>query len=255
MVVMSVASERLIPHGEPPAYFTFPGLTAAGLAHATTTRHCPGVASPPAPMAPLETGAAPVLARAGLDLGRMVWAKQIHGAAVVEATAAGGFAGVGDAIITRARAVPLAIFTADCLAITLWDPEAPTLGVVHAGWRGTAAGVVTAAVAALERLGGRPERLRAAIAPSIGPCCYEVDTPVVDAFVHAYAERCHQWFTPTRPRHFRLDLWTANESLLVEAGVNPAHVESPRVCTACHPDLLFSYRKRDRGRLVTLAAL
>jgi copper oxidase (laccase) domain-containing protein len=52
-----------------------------------------------------------------------------------------------------------------------------------------------------------------------------------------------------------LDLWAANEALLAEAGVAPAQIENPRLCTACHPDLLYSYRKGNRGRLVTIAAL
>jgi len=52
-----------------------------------------------------------------------------------------------------------------------------------------------------------------------------------------------------------LDLWAANETLLCEAGVSPDHIDNPRLCTACHPDLLYSYRKGNRGRLVTVAAL
>ena len=58
-----------------------------------------------------------------------------------------------------------------------------------------------------------------------------------------------------RDGHVMLDLWAANEALLGEAGVEPAQIENPRLCTACHPDLLYSYRKGNRGRLVTVAAL
>jgi YfiH family protein len=162
---------------------------------------------------------------------------------------------VADAIVTTERGVALAVVTADCLAITLWDPELPALGVAHAGWRGTAVGVTSAVVRALARLGARPGRLRVVIGPSIGPCCYEVDDPVVDAFARAYPTEWRSWFEPRGPGHFTLDLWRANEALLAAAGVPPAHVENARVCTACHPELLYSYRMGNRGRLVSVAAL
>ena len=123
------------------------------------------------------------------------------------------------------------------------------------GWRGTARGASQAAVAALLTRGARPEGIRAAISPSIGPCCYEVDEPVVSAFAAAYGAASERWFTPTAAGHARLDLWAANEALLADAGVGPTRIENARVCTACHPELLYSYRRGHRGRLVTLAAL
>jgi hypothetical protein len=152
--------------------------------------------------------------------------------------------------------VPLAIFTADCLAITAWDADAGALAVAHVGWRGTVKGAQQAAVTALGRLGADPGRLRVAIAPAIGPCCYEVDEPVIGDFTRAYgAERLARWSRPSRPGHVMLDLWTANEDLLVDAGVARDRIDNPRLCTACHPEWFYSYRKGTRGRLVTVAAL
>jgi polyphenol oxidase len=178
----------------------------------------------------------------------------VHGADVARAT--GGFAGAVDVLTTTARGVPLAIFTADCLAITAWDPDAGSLSVAHVGWRGTVKGAQQAAVKALQALGAAPGRLRVAIAPAIGPCCYEVDEPVIADFTRAYgSERLARWSRPSRPGHVMLDLWTANEDLLVDAGVDRTGIDNPRLCTACHPDLLYSYRKGNRGRLVTVAAL
>lgn len=242
-------------HGDPPVYFTFPGLTAAGLPHVSTTRHCPGVTPSSQASGPFDTGARDVLAGAGLDLSRVAYARQVHGADVAGAPSGGGFAGAVDVLTTTARGVPLAIFTADCLAITLWDEAAGALSVGHVGWRGTVLGAQRAAVRALVDLGARAGRLRGAIAPAIGPCCYEVDEPVISDFARAYPGRWEAWTQPSRPGHVMLDLWAANEALLEEAGVDPARIENPRVCTACHPDLLYSYRKGNRGRLVTVAAL
>jgi len=246
----------LTPHGEPPRYFTFPALTAAGLPHASTTRHCPGVTSPSEPTSPFTPGARETLAAAGLDLSRVAYARQVHGADAAHALTRGGVAGAVDVLSTTARGMPLAIFSADCLAVTLWDAEAGALALAHVGWRGTAKGAAQAAVRAATGLGARPARLRAAIAPSIGPCCYVVGEPVIGDFTQAFGHaRWERWTRAASNGRVMLDLWTANEELLAEAGVDPARIENPRLCTACHPELLYSYRKGNRGRLVTVAAL
>ncbi len=252
---MTSTRPRLVPHGDPPLYLTFSSLTALGVPHATTTRHCPGVTAPSQPTAPFDAGAGAVLAGAGLDLARVAYARQVHGADVARAPARGGVAGDVDVLVTTEPALPLAVFTADCLAITLYDPDARALAVAHAGWRGTVRGAAQAAVSALAGVGARPERLRVAIGPSIGPCCYEVDAPVIDAFAERYPGRGEAWFRSNRPGHAMLDLWSANESLLFDLGVRPAHLENPGICTACHTDLFYSYRKGNRGRLVTVAAV
>jgi hypothetical protein len=179
----------------------------------------------------------------------------VHGAEVLRAPTGGGWAGTGDVLATTERGAPLAIFTADCLALALWDSIARVLVAAHVGWRGTVRGATQAAVRAAVEAGARVDQLHAAIAPSIGPCCYEVDEPVLREFGTVFGRRARSWLRPAREGHAMLDLWTANEALLAEAGVDPAHVENPRLCTACHPDLLYSYRKGNRGRLVTVAAL
>jgi YfiH family protein len=162
---------------------------------------------------------------------------------------------VGDVLTTTERGVPVAIFTADCLAITLWDSIARVLTVAHAGWRGTVKGTPGVAVKAAVQAGARADQLHVAIAPSIGPCCYEVDEPVLREFGRVHGRRAQPWFTAGREGHAMLDLWKANEALLADAGVDRAKIQNPRLCTACHPDLLYSYRKGNRGRLVTVAAL
>jgi len=240
-------------HGEPPRYFTFPALEALGLPHATTTRHCPGLEGDA--RGPFAPAAVATLRAAGLDLARVAWARQVHGAAAARVAAAGGFAGTADVLVSTAPGVALAIFTADCLALTLWDPTAGALAVAHVGWRGLAAGATEAAVAAVVAAGARPARLRVAIAPAIGPCCYEVDAPVADRLARAYGARWTRWARATGAGRWRLDLGAAVEDLLVEAGVAPTAILNARLCTACHPELLFSYRKGHRGRLATLAAL
>jgi YfiH family protein len=253
--MVNSAVTRLIPHGEPVTHFTFSGMAALGLPHVTTTRHFPGVTPSAQASGPFDAGARTALRQAGLDLARVSYLKQVHGAEVLQAPRGGGWAGTGDVIATTERGVPLAIFTADCLALTLWDSIAKVLVAAHVGWRGTVRGGARAAVRAAVDAGARAGQLHVAIGPSIGPCCYEVDEPVLREFGQAFGRRAREWFRPAREGHAMLDLWTANEVQLAEAGVEPAQIENPRLCTACHTDLLYSYRKGHRGRLITVAAL
>ena len=172
-----------------------------------------------------------------------------------------GLVGTGDALFTRQRGRPLAIFTADCVPLIVADPERRVLGMAHAGWRGTVRGIAGRLVATLvEQAAARPERLRAAIGPSIGPCCYEVDEPVVGPLAGGVSGGVGTLGAargrPADPDHWSLDLWAANADQLVAAGVPAGAISSPRLCTGCRRDLFFSYRKEGMaGRLATLAVL
>jgi len=132
---------------------------------------------------------------------------------------------------------------------------------VHAGWRGTAARVAVAALESLEHeFGTKPADIVAAIGPSIGPCCYEVGTELVDAFAAAGHERylIDRWFLappPARGSHerprLRLDVAGANRDQLLLAGVPDQQIHTSGLCTAMHLDVLTSYRaeKDQAGRL------
>jgi copper oxidase (laccase) domain-containing protein len=221
-----------IAHGTPVVYFTFPGLADMGLAHAATTRHLPGARPFGDPAAPFGAEAGAALAPAGLDLGRVAFARQVHGVDAARVTKA-GHAGAVDVLVTTEPGLPLAISTADCVAITAYDPAGgPGRGPV--GWRGRSGARPGGA-----RGRGRPRALAGAIGPSIGPCCYEVDEPVVARFREAYPRDWERWMRPGRTDHWMLDLWQANEDLLAGAGVLPEAIENARLCTACHPDLFL----------------
>src|SRR5215510_16294442 len=102
-------TSKLVPHGDPAAYFTFDSLTGAGLPHATTTRHCPGIASfsepisPQAPKPPFRAEAVSTLANAGLAMHRVSYARQVHGAEAGRAPEGGGFAGFFNITATTER--------------------------------------------------------------------------------------------------------------------------------------------------------
>jgi len=252
-----VSESAWFPPDEPeaPRFLVSPLLAAAGLPHLFTTRHFPGVTLPRDPGSPFDAAALRVLAELGVTGGDPAFLRQVHGADVLVAERH-GLLGRADVVTTDRPQLPLAVFTADCLPIVLYDPDRGRVALAHAGWRGTAESAARAAARALIAAGGSPERLVCAIGPSIGPCCYEVDGPVIERFDAAFPDRGRAWVTSTGPGKWMLDLWRANADQLAMDGVDPARIDNPRLCTGCRADLFFSYRRgRGQGRLVAVASL
>ena len=167
-----------------------------------------------------------------------------------------------DVLVSDDPDVAIAVRAADCVPLLMADRTRGVVAAVHAGWRGTAARVASAAVEALGReFGTTPADLVVAIGPSIGPCCYEVGSELVDAFAAAGHERhlIQRWFaTPPPPRgsrerpRLRLDVAGANRDQLVLAGVPEERIFLSGLCTAEHLDVLTSYRAETEraGRLI-----
>jgi YfiH family protein len=242
-------------HGEPPLYLTSPLLAAAGLPHLFSTRHLPGIRPWRDPAGPFDSRAVAFLGEQGLGGADIAYLRQVHGAEAAVARG-GGLAGSADILVTDRPDLPLAIFTADCLAIVVFDPANRRLAMAHAGWRGTVEAAARVAVEVLVERGAEPATLLAAIGPSIGPCCYEVDGPVIDGLAARFPESWRRWVTPAAPGKWMLDLWQANADQLQSAGLVPSRIDNPRLCTACRMDLFYSYRRgRGQGRLVAVAAV
>jgi polyphenol oxidase len=168
-------------------------------------------------------------AKVGADAARLALNRQQH-SAVVNRAKAGGRGEPGDGLWTDEPGVPMLKLTADCVPIAVARDDRPGLAVLHAGWRGLLEGIVEAGVAAL---GGTQ---RAAVGPAIGPCCYDVGPEVAEPFARRFGSDVLT--------NRMLDLWTAAERALREAGVTT--VERFDLCTSCNPELFFSHR-RDAG--------
>jgi len=193
-------------------------------------------------------------AAAGVPAEALAAAEQVHGTEVVAAERP-GFQGQADALVTDRPGVALSVQVADCCAVFLWDPVRGAVGLCHAGWRGVVRDAVGRAVAALAaRYGAEPARLRAAVAPSIGPCCYEVDEPVLRALASSAPWAEAVLHPSRRPGRRHLDLREAVVRRLADAGVPRDAVAVEPTCTACARELLFSYR-RDGGRTGRMRAL
>jgi len=174
------------------------------------------------------------------------WLRQVHGTAVV--IEPGNDLPEADAAVTRTPGAVLAILTADCLPVVFAADAGDEVGVAHAGWRGLAAGVLEATVAAMH---APPARLRAWLGPAAGPQAYEVGAEVFDAFV-ARAPQAADAFAATRPGHWRVDLYALARMRLAAVGVTDVH--GGGLCTISQPARFFSHRRDGRsGRMATLA--
>ena len=177
--------------------------------------------------------------------------KQVHGRAV-RVVCAGDVTAQGiaarpeaDAIVSNVPGVALAVQVADCVPMLVADRRQSVAAAIHAGWRGTAAGIAVETIATLQReFGSRPDDLIVACGPSIGTCCYEVGRELVDAFRAAGAsdEQIGRWFSEPVAGKLRLDLWQATHDQLVAAGVPAAQIQMSRLCTQTHADVFHSYR-------------
>lgn len=148
-----------------------------------------------------------------------------------------------DALTTRLPNILLGVKTADCVPVLLGDPRTKACAAVHAGWRGTLAGIVAHTVKLMaDEFGSDPADLRAAIGPAALGCCYEVGPEVVDAFVRQ-DRHAETLFTPTQHNHALVDLHEANRRQLVAAGLDAGRVHAAPLCTMCRTDLFFSYRR------------
>jgi hypothetical protein len=174
-----------------------------------------------------------------LDGTPIVRATQVHGnrSVTIRETPDPGparDAGPCDVLATALSGVALAVQTADCVPIVLAGSVA--VATAHAGWRGTATNAAAAAVRALGALGAAPDRLRAWMGPSVGPCCYEVGGEVAAQFAG-------EFLRASCAGRFRLDIAAVNRAQLEAAGIPADHISAHPACTKCGGPKFASYRR------------
>jgi YfiH family protein len=147
-----------------------------------------------------------------------------------------------DAIITNQPGIAIGIKTADCVPIFLVDKIKRVIGVVHAGWKGTALKIVGKAMETfVEKFGSQPTDIHAAVGPAIRSCCYEVDNKVIESIETKEKESPFHRSCPKEGK-WMLDLPLVNKSQLLDTGVPDGNISMLGLCTFCRSDLFFSHR-------------
>lgn len=185
---------------------------------------------------------------------RVFWLHQVHGTNVIRVDESLGDSKVveGDASITSTPGIALAVMTADCLPVVVWDQKGEEIGAAHAGWRGLAEGVLENLVQSFK---ASPEELIAWLGPAIGPTAFEVGPEVRERFLALASQKAEveEAFRPSeREGHYLADIYALATMRLREAGVKAVHKEE-EFCTVLEEKRFFSYRREGRtGRMATL---
>ena len=236
----------------------FPNFPESGLICAVSRRHFNNMSLSYGDTANSLASREKFLRKLGIDYRDLICAKQTHAdktrcvgkedkgkGALSYDTAIGDT----DALITDEPDLPLAIFTADCLSVFLYDPKTPAIGLVHAGWKSSSKNIIAKAIQSMrEKFSSRPEYLQAAFGPAIRSCCCEVGDDFNDYFPGGLIER--------GGRHY-LDLPAINRKQMLDAGVKEANIFDSGGCTFCNNEEFFSYRKEgdSSGRIMSVIML
>jgi YfiH family protein len=240
--------------GEPWPLGTFAALAAEpGLRHGVTTRAGPAFGRDGASA---ESAAAAAAAAAALDLEDVAWTQQVHGGTVLRVRDA-GLAGEADGLVTDRPGLAVLGRGADCPLVLVAGrrPDGTAaVGFAHASWRSTVRGITATVLQRLrEELGVDPATVTAGIAPSAGPCCYEVGPEVREEALDRLGTGAARFFAPVG-EGWHLDLWSANLAQLTAAGVPAARVFGSGLCTICQGERFWSWRAQGEaaGRFAAL---
>jgi polyphenol oxidase len=158
-----------------------------------------------------------------------------------------------DGLTTKEKGVLMMIKVADCIPVFLYDPVQPAIGLIHAGWRGTANGIIAQGISSMSNsFGTKPKTIEAGIGPGIGGCCYEIKAEVQEVFRKRKLDNS-VWKMDADKKIF-LDLKKVIFLELIGCGINKDNIEVASECTSCNPDLFFSHR-RDKGQTGRMAAV
>jgi YfiH family protein len=242
--------------------FQFPALSKeAGLRHAVYTRRG-GVSQPPYDNLNTSYSVGDeekhvttnlLIIQQSIEARHLLYMNQVHGTHVLvldreEGLGSGCGGKAADAVITNLSGVALMVKQADCQAVILFDPEKRVIANVHCGWRGNRANLLGKVIDRMRTsFGTSPGEMRAAIGPSLGPCCAEFTS---------YRTLFPESFRPFMVSKNHFDLWGISLWQLLEAGVRKEKIEVARICTRCRTDLFFSYRgEGTTGRFATVVML
>lgn len=204
----------------------------------------------------------------GIDMDQAVLSHQVHKTDLYMVTEEDKGRGIRpgkerlfeiDGLMTREKGIPLVTFFADCVPLIFYDPVKRVIATSHSGWKGTVGKIGAKTVEAMEeKMGCRREDILAVIGPSICQNCYEVSEDVALQFEAAFTgEQYEKMIIKKANGKYQLDLWKANEYILMDAGIKKEHLAVTDLCTCCNPDFFFSHRASQgkRGNLSVILCL
>ncbi len=223
------------------------------LIHAVTTRGIPGhEISMRSSCIFVEQNRSQVATALGISASALIVGHQVHGQNISKVTKSDIGRGSlsqrtaipdSDGLITSDLQVPIMALSADCVLVALFCPSKHTIATIHAGWRGTMQMITQKAAWMMQQEYGCPAQdIFAGIAPSIGPCCYVVGNDVIEAAKHIFSEH---WLLYKNGQVY-LDLWKANAEQLQKTGILPEHIETSQLCSYCHAQDFFSFRREGK---------
>lgn len=203
----------------------------------------------------------------GIPYSNLVFSDQVHNTEIRKVTFEDRGKGIEepldyvgiDGLITNVPCLPLVTFYADCVPLFFVDSARKAIGLSHSGWRGTVGKIGKKTVEAMTKAYGTdPGDIIAGIGPSICRDCYEVSDDVAEAFEKEFSEaECREMLEDKNNGKYQLDLWKANEFIMLEAGIKPENISVTDICTCCNHELLFSHRASGgkRGNLAAFLCL
>ncbi|MCI5597483.1 MAG: peptidoglycan editing factor PgeF [Lachnospiraceae bacterium] len=256
-------------------YLTFPLLERAGLIHGFTTR-LGGVSTGDCASMNLSFTRGDreedvrenykrIGQALGIDMSKAVLSHQVHKTEIFVAGKEDQGRGVDpsqerlfeiDGLMTKEEGIPLVTFFADCVPLLFYDPKKKVIASSHSGWRGTVEKIGAKTVKKMEQeFGCKPEDILAVIGPSICQDCYEVSEDVAKEFEKVFTrEEYEEMILDKKNGKYQLDLWKANEYILLGSGIRKEHLAVTDLCTCCNPEFLFSHRA-SHGRRGNLSAI
>ena len=194
----------------------------------------------------------------GIDYKNLICAKQVHGKRIEYVTPADLGRGAldydssiidTDGFVTDQPGVPIAILTADCLSVFIYDPKRPAVAILHAGWRSTEQNISQEGVRVMRnKFNSRPEDLLVGFGPSIRSCCFEVEKDFKSNFSFGLVNQNGRIF---------MDIALINQRQLVSCGIKEENIFDPKICTFSDNENYFSFRKEAQasGRLISVIML
>lgn len=239
-------------------YFPFAKLAAPNLTCAISPRSFQNMSYTYADTKDSLDNRRDFLQNLGVDYRSLVCAKQVHGSSIQyvgeNQRGKGALSEENsipdtDALVTDTKNLPLAIFTADCLPVFLYDPLTPAVALVHAGWKGTRDNITARAVQLMqEKFGSKVSGLYIGLGPAIRNCCYEVGEDFKNYFSEGLIRKGNRNY---------LDLIRLNKLQVLGLGACEDNIFDSRTCTSCRSADFFSFRKegKDCGRMMSIIML